>query len=359
MAYELRLFDELVISPYLMPADQQDIGTGAALTSFMSLPGGGFYDNYRSRRSPQGIRPINKSGILWGNAAELKAQIDAWRGKIGKRGKLTVQFDDGSMRWQWARLQDFSAPRPGSAKGGWLAFSATWITAAQNWRGVVRAGGWTWGDDTWVFGDGSAEFGVGAYTFDISTGLILVPLMHNGNIDATNLKLTVNLSGTWKDLVITNTVTGQLFQIVRPSANGTPFIEIDTASHSVYLGQPYRNIQAVTRAGTTLIVVSTAHGMATGDTVRIVNTGIYDGDYFPITVTDANTYTVQILPQQVGWGTVTTGNGRLLTDAYKYVEASDRERWLSLAPGSNTLRIYWNDEPTSATLTVEYADHYA
>jgi hypothetical protein len=59
MAYVISMFDGLALSPYIQRGDSQDIGTGAALTSFLQLPGGGYYDNYRDRISPQGIRPLH------------------------------------------------------------------------------------------------------------------------------------------------------------------------------------------------------------------------------------------------------------------------------------------------------------
>ena len=134
MPYVIQQFGNLIVPPYLHPGDGQDLGTGGALTSFLQLPGGGYYDNYQSHISPQGIRPISKSGIFLGTPQELREQLDAWRAMLGRRAKLAVLFDDGALRWQWARLQDVSTPRGVEVKHGWMPFAFTWITAAQNWR---------------------------------------------------------------------------------------------------------------------------------------------------------------------------------------------------------------------------------
>ena len=196
MAYKIHQFDGLVIPTAITSADSQNMGTGAALSSFQQLPGGGFFDNYGTGKSPQGIRPITKSGIIHAaTAALLVAELDNLRLKLGVRGKLTIQMDDGTLRWQWARLVNADIPRPGDAVGNWLPFDLQWVTAAQMWYGLIAAPSpWVWGDGSWVWGDGTAEFGAnGTEETLTATGATTqgLTLNNGGNVDATNVQVTI------------------------------------------------------------------------------------------------------------------------------------------------------------------------
>lgn len=365
MPYIVKLFDGLAVPEYIRPGDSQDMGTGAALTSFLQLPGGGYYDNYRDRTSPQGIRPINKTGVLWGTDAELRAQVDSWRAKLGKRGRLTVEFDDGSMRWQWARLQDVSTPRSYDNRGGWCPIALTWITAAQNWRGYVYdAPSWEWGDESWFFGDGSTGFGVGATTYTVTTSGTLCTVTHNGAIDAGNVTLRFEMTGSWDDLTVINRATGQRIYLNRSAAAATPWLEINAGARSIYSGAAAVNLSSISRtANTATCTTASGHGMTVaGDpyTVRIEDTELYDGDYYPAYRNGSDTlFYVALSPFLTSYGTSITGSVRVLTDLYSLTDFSDRARWLVLAPGDNVLEVTWNTAPTSASMTVEFVDHYA
>lgn len=361
MAYIIRMFNGLEISPYLRAGDNQDLGTGAALTSFLPLPGGGYYDNYRDLKSPQGIRPITKSGLFLGTQTELRQELQAWRAMLGVRGRLTVEFDDGILRWQWARLQDVSTPRPRENKGGWLQFALTWITAAQNWRGVVYGEeDWTWGDGTWLFGDGSAEMGVDAQSFTLSDADETVTVTHNGDIDAPNVTLRLEMTGSWEDVTIVNETTGQQLIVERAAPDSTPMLEINAGARSLYLVGAPQTINTIYRDRDSLeIDTSAAHGLASGTTIRIKGTGEYDGDYYPIGTVPPIEISAPIAPTRAAYGTIHTGTVRALTDAYDVTTLTDKARWLVLAPGDNVLRVTWSTFPTTATLTVEFVDHYA
>ncbi len=95
------MFDGLALSPYVHSGDSQDLGSGTAMTAFLSLPGGGFFDNFGHDKSPQSVQTIHKSGILLGTPTELYTQLQAWRSKVGIRGKLVALWDDGKLRWKW------------------------------------------------------------------------------------------------------------------------------------------------------------------------------------------------------------------------------------------------------------------
>ncbi len=361
MAYRIVAFDALPVPEYIRAGDNQDMGTGSALTSFLPLPGGGFYDNYQDRKSPQGIRPLSKSGLFWGTDDELEAEINAWRAKIGVRGRLAVEWDNGALRWQWARLQDVSCPRPREAKGGWLPFTFTWITAAQNWRGVVYGEeGWTWGDGSWFFGDGSAEMGVGSQTFTNLSNGQFVTITHNGSIDASNVLLRLNVVGEWDNLTIVNYTTGQQININRDAPSSIPMIEIDAGARAMYAVGPVITTTTMTRIQNTLsITTNGAHGLSSGTTARIENAGGYNGDYYPVTAVGSTGINVPIAPRRSRYGIVTTAQVRSLSDLYSFATISDKERWLVFAPGDNALQFTWSPMPSQANLTVEFADHYA
>jgi len=359
-------FGDLELTPYLQRGDSQDIGTGNAMTNFMQLPGGGYYDNYRERKSPQGPRPLTKSCVIIGTAEELREQLDAFRRKIGNREKLTVEFDDGQSRWQWARLQNVGAPRSEEMKGGWLPVALTWLTASQNWRGVQHLpNGWKWGDGTWLFGDGTAKFGVGAQVFTMVQADSTFNVVHDGNTDATNVTLRFEISGSWQDMTIINETNGCVIKLTRTAKDSTPLLEINAGARSMYLGDDPDTIAEVhrdvfTSAENRLYVrVTGAHGLVTGDIVRIEGTGIYDDDYYPVLVVDYARIEVPFASHLTAYGSVTTGTLRKLRNVYGSAAFSDKNRWFVLSPGNNTVRVLWSPSVPSTVLRVGYDDHYA
>lgn len=358
--YKVILFDGLEIPPYITRGDQQTMGTGAALTAFLQLPGGGYYDNYRHRKSPQGVRPISKSGLFFGTAAELRAELLAWRAKIGVRGRLTVEFDDGLALWQWARLQDVDAPRPAAAKAHWTPVTFTWITAAQNWRSFVHEEGiWTWGDDSWTWGDGSAAFGVGVESFSLTTNTQTVTVTHDGTIDAPNVALRFAIPAAWQEIFITNETTAQYINITRPTLTHEPLLEIDAGARRMVMGAAEINIADISRSGNTVRIHSaSAHGMVQDDSVRIANTGLYDADFYPVYYEGANQFAVLMRPDDPSYGTGLGGTTQKLTDLYAYAILSDLNRWLVLAPGENDITVTWSPFPGTTTMTVSFDDHY-
>ncbi len=238
MAYVIYQFDGLVVPTAIQGGDEQNMGTGEALSSFQQLPGGGFYDNYGTAKSPQGIRPITKSGIIHATtAALLVAELDALRVKLGVRGKLTIRMDDGSLRWQWARLTTANLPRPAEAAGLWLPFDLQWVTAAQVWYGIVASPSeWVWGDGSWIWGDGTVEFGAnGTEETLTATGATTQALTLNngGNINATNVQVTVT-AGTATITAITwaNATSGYSWTWTGTVAVGEALV-IDSGSMSV------------------------------------------------------------------------------------------------------------------------------
>lgn len=196
---KIRQFGEMLIPQKKeFGASQEDnLGTGRALTSWQQLPDGTFFDNYYGvERRPQGVRPVTKEGVLYAEtAAEIEVAIDEMRAYIGVMDKLTVQMRSGDLRWQWAVLKEVDTPAP-SGRPTAVPLQLTWETAAQYWFGLVNSGdGWSVGDDTFSLGDGTAELGQNSYTYTLTVDggatAQVIELTHNGNIPATNLVVRV------------------------------------------------------------------------------------------------------------------------------------------------------------------------
>lgn len=200
MAYALRQFGSILLPEYKEDGNADNLGTGLARTSWQELPNGTYFDNYYGvERRPQGIRPLTKEGVLIGDdATAIRTQIDALRKNIGVRDKLTVQFFDGVLRWQWAVLKEVNT-EAALLKGRAMPVQLTFETAAQHWYQLVQGTeGWTIGDDSFLLGDGTAAIGQSdyVYTIDGNGSARFFSLVHSGNIPATNLQITVTAGTT-------------------------------------------------------------------------------------------------------------------------------------------------------------------
>lgn len=340
----------------------QDTGTGRALSSFLQLPGGGWYNNYRGKKAPKGIRPPTKQGVFKGTHQEIQDQIDAWDALVGEFKKLTVRWYTGRLLWQWAELTDFHRPTTSEMKGGWAKYTLTWITAAQNWRRVVYGDlDWVVGDGTFLISDGTAEIGTGAMSYNLTSANQTINVNHGGTINAPNVTLRFAIPDTWQDLQISNETTGQQIDIDRAASDAAPLLEIDAGARSMYVGSAPVAIDVVYRNHNRINVSTvSAHGISDGDTFRVEGTGEYDGDYYPADAAGATNVLASLDPELSGFGEIATGTVRKLTDLYSVATISDINRWLVLAPGNNVLRFRWAPFPASSpvALTVEFVEHY-
>jgi hypothetical protein len=257
-------------------------------------------------------------------------------------------------------LQNIDTPRPSNAKGGWLPFTFTWITAAQNWRRVVFGEiDWTWGDGTWVWSDGTAEFGTGAQTFTLTAASQAITVNHGGTIDAPNVTLRFAITGQWQDVSITNETTGQQIVIARDNYDAMPLLEINAGTRTIYAGGAAKTLTSVYRNQNRInATVNVGHGLADGDTMRLEDAGEYDGIYYPVDISGANNALAAISPASRAYGTQLGGVLRELVELYNETTFYDVNNWLVLAPGDNVLRIAWTPFPVAVTLTVEFVDHY-
>lgn len=361
--YKIFAFDGLALPEYVDDGGADNLGTGAALSSFVQLPGG-YFDNYGERRAPQGIRPITKTCVLYGSTQEtLKNNLFSLREKLGKRGKLTVAFDDGQLYWQWARLTNIDTPRTVDAKCKWVPCSLQWVTADQVWfKVVVSASEWTWGDGTWTFGDGTAEFGESGTLATLTAtgnGSQNFTINHGGNIDATNVAVTIT-AGT-SSITVWRYINATRFE----QMNGTQPIgigeslTIDSGARSAWLkGVPTTITTIGNQTGTTTLVsTAIAHGLTTGDTVQISGTGTFDGIHRNITVSSTTAFN---FPSKKYSDFIIVGNVRKLTSYYSNWSANSASWWPVLSPGDNNIKvIITGNATTDATIAWEYYEHFA
>lgn len=368
--YEIISFDGVTVPPYLQRGDEQNMGTGSAQTDFRQIPGGGFYRMRRTKRSPQGIRPVTKSCVIWGDsAADARAQLDAWRQKIGVYGKLTVRFFDGSQRWQWAELQDVDAPVAASVKGPYVPLSLTWQTAAQYWNGLVYRA-WTVGDGSFVLGDGTAQLGQQDIRFTLDgPKASMVTVVNNGNIDVTGLVIhyTSDSGIAQNPVMITNLHTGQY--VICNTGIEVSDLRIDTYSKAVArvgwgvesdITQINRGQPGV--AVRTVFHTSGYHYLSVGQRVEISGTGEpgFDGVWLIEYVSDPTTFSVMIPHQHEAPALVLNrGVARQYEDIYASCVFGDPQRWFVLKPGANEFLITTSDVHTDDFLSFQFHDSYA
>lgn len=360
MAYQIIAFDGLATPIYLQRGDEQNMGTGSAQTDFRQTPGGGFYRMRRAARSPQGIRPVTKSGVLWGeSAADLRAQLDAWRAKIGVYGRLTVRFFDGSLRWQWAELQDVDAPVAASNKGNYVPISLTWQTAAQHWNGRERDEGWTWGDLSWIFGDGQAEFGQASYEYTLAAGTQNnVTVVVGGNLDVSGLTILYTPAATQSNITVLNQRTGQRLAWTGTLVAGEA-LRIRTTDMAIARLGPRKTASPMSRTGNTVSTIVGAHGLSDGDTVEISETEIYDGIWPDVDVSDPATFSFPVPSTLLAGGSVTGGKMRKYTGEFAATTLSDPQRWMTLKTGDNAFTIYSGASQAGDTILFDFFDAWA
>lgn len=367
--YRIYMFDGLILPELIDEGGGNDIGTGDAMTSFTQLPGGGFFDNYGAGDSPQNIRPITRNCVLFGATTdELYANFTALRGKIGKRGRLTVAFDNGQMWWQWARLQKVSTPRNLEARVKVLKCGLTFTSASQQWYGLVESGDtWSVGDESFYLGDGSAALGMNEYSFDIGPGSVGISptLVHAGNTFARNLQIAMITDQSMSNLTVSSE-QGQTIAWNNPGLTGAFTLLIDTGAKSCYarmdsLVSPIFQVRGV--GATVLVQTSAAHGLATGDSVEISGTEAFNGIHHDVTVVNTTIFTYPIVENpDIAYAIELTGNVSPLVNAWTALTVNDRKNWFMLYPGSNRLSIaHFTDGSTplqSYQIQFSWYSHY-
>ena len=226
MIYTIISFDGYNLPLTLQTPDQETIGTGQALNSYMQLPDG-YYDNYGTYRAPRGLQPIVKTGVLYRtDSAELFQDLDGLRAKIGVSGNLVIRMSDGSIRWQTARLREVNVRNPFEANGMWAPFNLRWETVSQYWYGEGESGAeWIIGDLSWTLGDGTASLGQGGNATVLTASPQIVSITNNGNIESGRLTIIVT-AGTsdLADLSVTYQNNLEFAKISDPVVAGDAFV---------------------------------------------------------------------------------------------------------------------------------------
>jgi hypothetical protein len=351
MAYRIKQFDGLVLTDITMLPQNgsNDLGAGDALTSFAQLPGGGFFDNHGENDAPQGIRPIARNCVLWGDTTEeLIENLKAIRSKIGRRGRLAIQFDTGEIWWQWARLRRCHTPRPREAVGNFLPCNLQFETASQVWYGVEQ-GGETWevGDDSFYLGDGTVSLGMNEYTYELTDSLdeIDATLPNDGNTFVRNMSIRLTTDEDLDSVTIRVTSTGQYLLWENSGLTGPFTLIIDTGS-KLCVTRDDDSIKPMYVIGllgleATVQVDDPSHGLATGDSIEIVGTEYFDGIYHNITSLGDSAFSFTVTErfiENVSTESL-TGSVYKLSDAWSGLTVYDRKNWFMLFPGDNIVNV--------------------
>ena len=361
MPYRVRQFDGLLTPEFVdRNAPANDMGTGDALTSFTQLPGGGYFDNYGEADSPQGIRPITRNCLIMGDTAEDRATIlKAWRGKIGRRGPLTIEFDTGELWWQFARLKRCATPRREQDKAV-SPILLMWETVDQFWNGISQSGdSWSVGDESFYLGDGTVGVGMNDYLYDLDsvTDTINVTLPNEGNTYVSNLYIELTTDSAMGYFEISNATTGHYMLWVDPGTISGQFsLLLDMGSKSCLVRHDSLGvgISALVGRGPYLqITTDDPHGLIDGDSCEISGTTIYDGVYHDIEKMSDTTLEVT-LPDGVylGGEIADVGNVYPVIDGWPDLTVTDRANWFLLDEGDNELEI---THSVSGTSTRDYS----
>lgn len=163
-SYQIYEFDGVTLPLY---NQQQDLGTGAVASSIVLSAGGSFDWAGTARRLPRlqaavvsGIYAAEVDGdtlvtdagdriiettavpiVTHGGRADLRAQVAALKGKIGRRGTLRRRrFDDFAVaEWRTARLLDVRERGQVEERGWRAGLDLTFETVAPGWRAASQS----------------------------------------------------------------------------------------------------------------------------------------------------------------------------------------------------------------------------
>jgi hypothetical protein len=368
IAYRLYAFDGIQLSEYLQSGDEQNMGTGAALSAYLQIPGG-WFNHYSGRRAPQGIRPITKRCLLVGvDNDDILDKLVEVRAKIGIEGKLTIQHDNGDLWWQWATLKNLDTAQTFDFQGApVLPCDFTFESASQLWyKTVVSPTEWTWGDLSWTFGDGTAAIGESGTSAALTAGTGATQIFttsNGGGITAVNVAVTVT-AGT--DAITaytyTNHTTGDTHRMGSLTLAAGESLTVNGGDRSVWQFGVPMNIASLTNTFAVTASISTSpttHGLTTGNYVRIRGTGNYDGIH-KVTVTSTTTFTIPSKIARASGLALSVGTVEKATSQYAFF-AANRCTWPTLATGDNLIYLanVAGNASGDATIAWEFYEHYA
>jgi hypothetical protein len=290
------------------------------------------------------------------------------RGKIGKRGKLSVRFDNGEIWWQWARLQRVHNPRPIDAKANWLPCGLTFVTASQQWYGLIEtAEGWEVGDESFYLGDGTAAVGQESHTFDLdfpTENDMAAVLTNDGSTHVRNLRIEMALDENITTATILNQTTGSRLEWANPGITGSWTLQIDTGEKScrVRHDSPGVGISTIINRGARVYVNAlAAHGLTSGDSIEVAGTETFDGVYHNVVRTSTTQFYFEKLAETEMDFAELTGEIYTLDDSWVNLTVYDRTNWFLLATGDNFVNVITLTDGVGAQLqdyTVSFAYYH-
>lgn len=345
MPYRIKEFDGLALPEFIERGQSQSMGTGVAQTDFVQMPGGGFYDNYGDDDSQPSLDPIVKMCVLHAvSGSTVRAQVDALRAKIGKRGVLEVLFHDAVERWQYARLMRMRMVRPFNTAYSWLPVQLEFMPAANYWyQGTMQT---------------TTE------TFAVSTGTQHTVTVNNaGNVKDRNVLLEYEVpSASMTGIHFRNYTTSQNISIASLTLAVGDLLRFHCGERWARHIKAAVNIAAIGRVGNTVTVDTAAvHGLSAGDPIWIDGTAYFDGYWTVDTIYDTDSFGIEVAPT---WytpdGTENTGTMSEVAYLYSTTTITDKAGWMYLQPGDNEIALICiGEDLDGGTFTAYHYDTYA
>lgn len=342
MPYIIATFDGINIFSTLERGDMQNMGAVVAITDFVQLPSGEFWDNYGDADSPRELTDISKSGVLYpGTGGQtVEEQLQVLRAKGGHKGVLEMEWAPDITRWTYARVKRVFAPR-GYSDTTKLPVDLTWAPAVPIWYAEEAT------EDVEAFSG-------------VTTSADLVT-DNAGDVNVTDavLRLLSPFTGVL-NITLENYQTAQLIEGGIGINAGDTFV-LDVANKTARVHSPGVAIGTISRSGNVITVNTTAaNGLAVDDEVLISGTN-YDGFYTVITDVDSDTAELEALPNTYhphGPQSPVAGLIAKVEDMYQNLDFSDEADWLHLVPGSNTLHLTSDQDLDTGSLTITYFAAY-
>lgn len=171
-------------------------GTAESVQRMVRLAGGGVYDAHGTAQAlaalPQELTYSCKA--LGSTATELRATLDALRGKRGVRGRLYRRgLNDGGLQWALARLLQVDATTEAQHSHGlFQPISLRWSLLTL-WQGGVHGAGWTLNSGQVL--DGGLYLDMKSQYILASTSTTAAPVNY-GNAATEDVTLTYTAGGS-------------------------------------------------------------------------------------------------------------------------------------------------------------------
>lgn len=339
MPFKISEFDDLALPEYLERGDTQSMGTARASADFVQMPGGGHYDNYGDFDSPREPTAITKKCVLYDTGGDsVRAQVEALRAKVGKRGRLEALWHDNVVRWTWARMVSLEHTRNFNTRRLHLPITVSFMPQEGIWYAENEVT-----DDTVFSGATTAEDIViaNAGTVNVKDAVVQLLSAYSGALTIT----------------VENYETSQWFDVDVLAIAVNETIIFNIGNRTVRLHRVPVTISTISRSGNTIsITTGASHGLSVADSVVVRGTN-YDGFYTVATTPTGTTLTITADPlvrQPHGPQSPASGTIAETMDLFGNADFSDPAEWLWLVPGNNTLHFTSTADVDGSTFSVIY-----